>query len=419
VPTTLLEPPVAAPSTPATPARRAVAVGLGTVVFSHGVVDLFSAIIIPLLTVLEGRLSLSPAEGALVIGLGSICSGLIQPVVALLSDRHDTRWFGTLGVVVAVVAIGLTGYATAYWHLLLIQALGAAGVGAFHPVAAAAVGHLSGVRRSLGVAVFFAAGMSGGILGSIFAPQYAKTLGLPALAWLIIPGLLVALLLQWAVHGTDHRARGASAAHSVLSPAERRARWTAVMLLYAGNACRYTVNMMMVQLFIRWAETLTLARAGATVLDQGLRVQSSTLGGPLQAAMQLGMGGAGLLIGAAIRPARERAALVLIPIVASAAIAAIAYTSVPAVAFALAVAAGAGFFGVMPITVSMAQRLLPHRTSLASGLMMGGAWAVAAVGPPLVEVLLPRVGLGGTFWAAAGLLAVSGLLGLFVKPVDR
>jgi hypothetical protein len=60
----------------------------------------------------------------------------------------------------------------------------------------------------------------------------------------------------------------------------------------------------------------------------------------------------------------------------------------------------------------MAQRLLPHRTSLGSSLVMGGAWCLAALAPPTMQWIHTTWGLETCFLALAGLLALSGLVGL-------
>ena len=80
-------------------------------------------------------------------------------------------------------------------------------------------------------------------------------------------------------------------------------------------------------------------------------------------------------------------------------------------AVVLCVLAGLGYGGVIPTTLSMAQRLLPHRTGLASGMMLGGAWSIAAVGPPLVQWLYNRHGLEVSFGVVAGMLFASGVIG--------
>ncbi len=384
----------------------------------HGVVDFFSYIIIPLVTVLEASAHFSKAEDALLLGLGSIASGIIQPVVAIVSDRYDTRWLGTAGAVVAALALGSIGYAHSLWVLLVLQAVGAAGVGAFHPVAAAAVGHFSGRKRARGVAIFYSAGMFGGIAAGLTVPVYVERLGLEALAWLIVPGVGLSLAMVWAVHGVPHRAATARDDHARLPEHVRRRRWVDIGLLYFSNVVRFIVNMMLVQLLIRWSEGLALRRGGAAVLDDALRHDATQINGPLQAAMSIGMGIAGVVVGLWVKPRMEKPLLVVMPMLGAVAIAAFPFAGaaggMPA-AFVLALLGGIGYAGVVPITISMAQRLLPHRTSLASGLMMGGAWSVAAVGPAAAQALYTRVGLQWSFVSVAGVLLVAVVLGGLVR----
>jgi FSR family fosmidomycin resistance protein-like MFS transporter len=400
-----LAPPLAAQATPSVRAR------LSSICLSHAAVDFFSAIIIPLLSVLESRVHMSPAQGAMLIGAGSVSSGLIQPIVAWLSDRFDTRTVGTAGIALAAVAIGLLGHAHSFHQLLLIQVVGAAGIGAFHPVGAAAMGQLAAARRSIGVAVFFAAGMLGGIAGSLFAPAFARRFGLEPMVWTIPPALVVAALLAWAIHTIPHRGHDAHERHRSLSPLERRQAWLATGLLFTGNALRYTANVALNLLVIRWSELMALRDAGAPQLTPALRSAAASHNGPLQAAMQVGMGLGGLALGYAVPVRHEKATLIAVPVLGSLAILAMPH-SAGAGAFALAGAAGFGYFGVMPITVAMSQRLLPHRTSLASSLMMGGAWAIAALGPVVAQRVYAAAGLNAAFVFAAALLFVAGLVSL-------
>ena len=78
--------------------------------------------------------------------------------------------------------------------------------------------------------------------------------------------------------------------------------------------------------------------------------------------------------------------------------------------YLLAVLAGIGFAAMIPITIALAQQLLPHRANLASSLMMGGAWAVAMLGPTLAEIGVSRWGVNTTFLLTAGCLVVSGIV---------
>jgi MFS transporter, FSR family, fosmidomycin resistance protein len=381
------------------------------VAFAHAAVDLFSFVIIPLLTVLEGRLSLSPTEGAFLVAIGSIASGVVQPLTAFLGDRHDTRWIGVAGFVLCVVAASLVGQAHNYWQILGLQVLASMGSGAFHPPAAAVMGHLSGRKRGLGMGVFFAAGMLGGIGGNTLTPAWAKAISVESLAWWMIPGLVLAAIGGYVMLSSPQRHPGAHAHHASKSAHERRASWRGIGVLYAGNAIRFTVNSMLFLLLVRWSEHQALLEAHATVMDKAIRANASTINGPMQAAMQIGMGIAGLSLGALIKPRHERLVLTLAPMIGALTI--VAFPHVPhAAAFTLAILAGSAFAGVIPLTLSLAQRLLPHRTGLASGLMMGGAWSLAAIGPPLAQKLLDLLGQGPAFAISGGMLAISGLLAL-------
>lgn len=389
---------------------------------THTVVDFFSFLVVPLLSVLEGEVHLTRIQGAVLLAVGQIASGVIQPAVALASDRFDTRWLGTLGFLFAVVAIGLVGYAESYAQLLVLQAVGAAGIGAFHPVAAAAVGHLAGPKRSLGIAWFYLAGMLGGILGNMSAGHYVERFarsggstdaGLKALLYLTPVGIMFVIVLGLSIHGIPHRTHDAHARHRELPELERRKRWAGVWLLYAGNVLRFGVDVCLIQLIIRWTEVMAMERSAGGILSDAVRIDASQINGPLQAAKQLGMGLGGVALGWWFHVKHERALLIAMPLFGAVMVAMLPYSN-GWPALAVCTLAGIGYGAVVPMTISMAQRLIPHRTSLASGLMMGGAWAVASVGSPISQELAARFGLKRAFLVVAVSLVFTSALGLFV-----
>lgn len=407
---------------------------MGGIIGAHSVIDYYSFTLIALMPLLAVRLDLSNKEKAILLGAGSVMSGFIQPLLAWIGDRHNTRVVATIGFVVGAIACSTIGLAQNFWQLLAISALGAAGVGAFHPPAAAVVGQLSGKRRSLGVSTFFVAGMAGGMAGNVLTPYFVRwagrlaggegdaglTLGLHWQSILIVPGLLVAVLLARAIHNAPQRKSGAHAAHSALPEAERRLRWRAIWILYVASVTRFTVNTALVYLFVRWIETLTLSRHGVVDAGTDVGIAASVLNGKFQAAMQLGMGGAGLVAGWLLHVRHEKAALILVPVCGAASIAAmpwidnlgLGYQGLVGAGLILAVLAGIGFGGTVPTVIALAQRLLPHRTTLASGMMMGGAWGVGFIGPPIAEKIERAASLDAAFFVTAGLLLVCGLLGL-------
>ncbi|MFT5424757.1 MAG: MFS family permease [Phycisphaerales bacterium] len=422
-----------------------------TVLGSHAVVDFFSFVPIAMLPLLVTEIGLSNRQKALLLGLGSMTSGLIQPLVAWVSDRFNTRALSTIGFGLAVVCVSNLGRVETFWQLMVLHGLGAAGIGAFHPPAAAATGQMAGRKRALGMGFFFVLGMSGGFLGNVLTPSIvgwfagrapdgadAERFGLLGLSWLMIPGLLAVVLLGLAITRAPHRRHDAHEHHTSLGVAERRRRWFAVGVLYVGNLIRFSVNVALIYLFSEWAEELVLGRHGlgalpevvagmpseqaAGVLDLRGQIgrEASSINGPLQGAMQVGMGGMGLLLGAVLGARFERLAFVGFPMLGAVVIAVFPWLShlsdgsaVP-MALGLAVLAGVGFGSVIPVSLTAAQRLLPHRTSLASGMMLGGAWAFAFVGPLWAEGVQKVFGLSAAFYVTAAILFLAGLLSLAI-----
>lgn len=406
-----------APARHSAPSDTAQRWRIGGILLTHGVIDFFSYVIVPIVTLLEGRVHLTHEQGAFLLGLGSIASGAIQPLVAWISDRFHTRLPGWIGFVLAVLAISLVGHATQYWHLLLIQIIGSAGVGAYHPVAAAVLGQLSGPRRLIGMSAFFAAGMTGGILGNWTTPTYVNRLGIESLLWLIPPGLLAAWILHKSMRGVEHGHIAARTAHAELPPAEQSARWRGIWLLYTSNVLRFIVNMMLVQLAIRWSEQAALARSAAQALDDAMRSRATAINGPLQAAMQVGMGFVGLAIGLLAAKSSQRHWLLWTPIACALPLFLFpAPTSPTWLAFLILTIAGAGFGGTYSISISLGQQLLPHRTNLASGLLMGGAWGVAFLGPPFAQWIVAESNLRTAFVISGAILLASGAVIALLPP---
>ncbi len=182
---------------------------------------------------------------------------------------------------------------------------------------------------------------------------------------------------------------------------------------------------MLVYLMIEWTERLVRADAGVTALNEQLGQKASELNGPLQGSMQVGMGFGALALGFFLPAKLEKKAFILIPLIGSGAILLIPQApafaetlgwsgtfAASSVAGLLTIAAGFGFGSLVPVSMSLGQRLLPHRTSFASGMMLGGAWCIAVVGPQIMRLIHKGVdqNLESGFVVAAGCIALASLL---------
>ena len=403
-------PQLALSPTMAVDAGRRVSWQMATILASHGIADFYTAITPATLVLLQARYDLTDGQAALLLSLGSIVSGVSQPCFAWLSDRFDSRVLGAAGLWFTAMGLCGLGLATGFGSLVLIYFVGMLGAGAYHPVAASCIGALTPTRRSAGVSAFFVAGMLGSFLGGFSTPRIVGNVdGFHRLWWLLAPGCVTAVLLHWAVRPIPHRAvQGGPAA---LPPLQRQ-QIVLIAILYVASALRFTVNMAMLYLYSRWslwylADSLSPATAAHTSA-------AANMTGTLTACTFLGMGAGGLVAGVLVRPGRERWWLIVTPILFAGAIWMFP-TSAPPATYLWSGLAGFGFAAMVPVTIAMAQQILPARTGLASGLMLGGAWAMAFLGPLLAAQGLAAWGMEATFAATAAALALSGLVVAFAR----
>lgn len=415
---------------------------------AHSVTDFLSFVPIALMPLLAFHLGMDNNQRALLLSTGAFVSGGIQPLVAWINDRFDTRATGTAGLVMAALAIGGLGFTDTFLQLFILFTIGVAGVGAFHPAAASTVGQLAGKHRSTMLSVFFLFGMIGGISGNVLSPYYvdfmgsipagelavdaaatpgqsahATDAGLRALAWFIPPALLTAAVLGWAINKAPHRHTGAQELHDSLTDEERRLRMRAFWILYAGNAIRFITNQMLFYLVIEWSIRLVKRHADAEALTEALGQQASEINGPLLGAMQVGMGFGALALGVFLPAKLEKTAFIIIPLIGAAAIAATPFAdsfmqhglwTVAAIAGVLTIVAGFGFGSLVPVALSLGQRLLPHRTAFASGMLLGGAWCTAIIGPFIVKEIHKGIdaNLEAGFYVTAATLLIASLLAI-------
>ncbi len=364
-----------------------------TLNLSHVIIDVYPIFFASLMLVFKDRFGLNAWQMAAIFATGPIVSGLPQVFFAWATDRLDSRICGWFGLTLGAVCICSIGYATSFWTLWALQIIGMVGTGMYHPIGAALAGQIGGAikpagtgGRAWGVGLFYTAGMVGGVVGSLLCTRMTRQFGLESLLWLAVPGLFMAVLLYSATHRFPHRHDNHQELRRSIPPSESRERNYAVTLLFIGNVLRFTVNTGLPVLFVIWAEQrLTEDVAKATNLN-----------GNLLAALAVGMGIFGLTARRWSPAGREKKPMLWLTLIGAVLVGAAGFTGTllgEIVMYFMVAAAAMGFSAVIPTTISIAQRLLPSRTGLASALMLGTAWSVSAIAPVLAQIFFGGVDL--------------------------
>jgi FSR family fosmidomycin resistance protein-like MFS transporter len=327
----------------------------------HTVNDAITAILGALLPTLRERFDAGPTLLAVIVAVYWVSSSVTQPVFGSLAEDVGLRAVGALGVVFAATFLSLIGVAPELWLVFVLLVVGGLGSAALHPVGTTIAGGPSVKNRALGVGFFTAGGMVGFALGPVLILYLVSRYGADALAWLMVPGLVLGaavflLLPQWEPHGRR--------------PLRSLFDWRLVrgpvgVLALAGSFTSIA--------FVTFTSSVPIW----LVREHGYEPDASLIGWTLSV-FALAAGG-GSLLGGFLTPRIGRRATIVGSLLATAAplLGVLVFEPGGVAYFASAATAGLLIYTSSPVKVVIAQDLAPHAPAAASGMILGMTSAVA------------------------------------------
>ena len=371
---------------------------LALLAVGHMTTDVYQGSVPALLPFLKDAFQLNYTQTGTIVLAMQVASSLIQPLFGYLADRAERIWLMPAGVAVAALGITLMGAAPSYTACLLMITVGSLGIAAFHPQAYKAAHRYAGDRRATGMALFTVGGTVGHALGPLFITAVILTFGLRSASIGMVPGLIVASLLLWAIPAMAQRSPGsfggtakptAPAAAALAHPATPWGPLIILILVVSLRSWAQIALSAFIPLFYRdyLGET---PLAAATVL-----------------LVYLLAGAAGTLVGGPVADrygARRTLALSLL--LSTPLLFAFPHLRGP---LALAVVALAGFLLVstFSLTIVIAQGLLPTRGGMAAGLMVGFAVGAGGLGVTVLGGVADAWGLLGAMYVLAALPTIT------------
>ncbi len=366
-----------------------------TLMLGHFTNDIFAGVLPMLFPIMKNRFDLSNAEVGLATLAYTGASSLSQPFFGYISDHHGRRWYASATLIWGSAFVSFYGYASSFSLFLSLAFLAGIGSGAYHPLGASNAAAVTTDRyKNVAMSLYTVGGTSGYALGPLIAVALLALFGPHGTIVLIVPGVLVATLLLGQMRQVERVRRSSDLARGA-EPVSGSPPWPMLARLIGVVMLRSWVFLAVVQFVPIWYDDLG---------------HSSAFYGGLVTTIILS-GAVGTLIGGATADCIGQRRVVVVSLLASVP-ALLLFVTFPG---RIALLTGA-LFGLccdasLSATLVAAQRMLPRRSGVASGVILGLGFITGGIGVPTTGWLADRIGvqsalmLVSTFCVAAAALA--------------
>jgi FSR family fosmidomycin resistance protein-like MFS transporter len=368
----------------------------------HMVTDIYQGALPATLPFLKDKLGLTYTMTGVILMMANFTSSILQPLFGYYSDKKEKAALLPIGLLAAGIGYSLLALPTNYYLVLFLVVISGLGVAAYHPEGYKTAHFFTGERSVTGMSVFSVGGNLGLAIGPPMAIYVTRYLGFDALPVVIIPSLLcTALILAQkktiALPRLDHVTKKETA--------ERPTSGSYISLFLV----------VAIVIMRSWTQMGLLSYIPFYYINY-------LKGDPVFAGnlifVFLACGAAGTLIGAPFADrwghrffirltmflATINLPLMFVPFIANSYL-----------LFVVLGLEGMILVSTFSVTIVMAQRLLPNRLGVASGLMVGFAIGTGGIGVTLLGIVADNFGVPVALESIMILPFIGFLLSLIVK----
>lgn len=381
----------------------------------HLMNDSMQTVVTALFPVFEDSLRLTYAQVGWISFALNMTSSVMQPVVGLYSDKRPSPRMLPFGMAASMLGMAGLAYAPNFWLLLLSVAFVGIGSAVFHPEGSRVVYFAAGSRRSFAQSVYQVGGNAGQSLAPLMTIFIFLPLGQPGAIWgtLLAAAAIAILLFVVPWYRTQLETNGA--------PVKKRKPGTAAHADAAAGKRGFDGEIVLglsLLIFIVFARSWYSAGISNFFMfflrdDYGMTMKQAQV--PLFLFLAAGVAGTYFGGNWGDRFGRKR---MMIASIAGAAPFALLLPHLPA-GWIYADIAVLGFILMSGFSVSVvyAQELLPGNVGMASGLIVGLAFGMGALGSVVLGNLADAWGMRAVM-NLVSYLPLVGLLAILL-PKDR
>lgn len=358
--------------------------------FAHLVCDTYSGFMNPLMPFIALKLGISLGVATLIISISHVCSSMLQPFFGFFADNTLKRIFIFWGLILISIFIPLTPLASNLWLLIIFMVLGSLGGSFFHPQGTGFV-HKFAEPNSNAMGWFMSFGSIGFSLGPLLAALIVQYMGMEKLPLTTVFGLFTAGLMFCYVPKL-------STSSEVV---EKKKFLPTFVEIFKNQQIRYLLMISMMKTLVTNSACILLPflwrDMGRSPFYIGVALFSFIFAGGIGSFVSHKIES---LIGT--KPLFYVSMCTTFPLILGFAFTYQEHQILSLIFFLLM-----GFVTMLaqPVTVVMAQKLMPEYKSVLAGLMVGFSWGVVAVALSVIGAVADKVGIINT------------LVVLFISPI--
>jgi len=332
--------------------------------------DFYSSFFNPLYPVFMDGMGLTLTQVGFLSGISRFLMFIVQPLSGYWADRHPSRSFILIGLLMPILFIPLAGMTADFYGLLFCIVIGSAGSSLFHPPATGMVPLYAGRKLGLAMSIFNTSGTLAFGVGPIFITWYVARFGLRAMPVTMAFGLLIWMYFYYVIPKPQREIMAQYGFLGTLRQTLGRV-WRPILLIWIVMVMRALVGQsLMTFMPVLWVQK------GHTIVSAGILFSIFTISGTV----------AGILCGhLSDRMGYKRLLWIthglMTPFL-------LLFLLVPGKWIYTATILAGGFnMASLPLGVVMAQKIAPKGRSMVASLMMGLAFGTGGIFSPIVGKL--------------------------------
>lgn len=363
----------------------------------HFINDIYTGVLNPIMPFIAAKIGLSMAIATIILTVSHIFSSLLQPLFGYFADNIVKRSFIFWGLILSSIFIPLSALSDNPFILVIFIIIGSIGSSLFHPQA---LGFASRFANKLNpgksMAVFVAMGTLGYSCGPIISSGITQFLGMHKMPLMTCLGVMWALLMFKFVPKL-------SLSEPVLSKINFKTAFKRILTnrkLNILNVIAMLKTMIMSACFIL-----------LPFLWKNMGYKPFYIGMALF--LFIFAGGIGSLLSNSVERRIGAANVFYISMISTLPLMilfVLTYSAHPTISLVIFVITGFITMMATPVTMVMAQNVLPEYKSIISGFINGFSWGIVAVAMSLLGFIAEKFGITNVLIFVAAIPALCSIL---------